>query len=361
MQTTSHPAGSPTISDLSRIAQDLQIRKVQVENVVQLLDEGNTVPFITRYRKERTGGLNEEVLRRIQDRLFHARHLADRKQTILKSIDGQGKLTDPLRDAILAADNPKRLEDLYLPYKPKKKSLASEARERGLEPLALAIWTRDPVAANLAEVLPTLVNPEKQLNTPEDVLAGVQHILAEQIAETAEVRGPVRHVIWETGELVSTKVESVPEEQGKDFRDYFAFRESARFIPPHRILAVNRGEKENILKIKLEWHPERLRSAAVANLPLADHPHREFLEKVIDDALTRLLLPSLEREIRRELTEHAQDSAISIFARNLRSLLLQPPLRGKRVLAIDPGLRTGCKLAVLDESGNLLVETVIYP
>ncbi len=361
MQTTSHPPVPQPISDLSRIAQDLQIRKVQVESVAQLLDEGNTVPFITRYRKERTGGLNEELIRRIQDRIVQSRQLSERKQTILKSIEAQGKLIDPLRDAILAADNPKRLEDLYLPFKPKKKTLATEAKEKGLEPLAIAIWNRDAAVANLPEVLAGMVNPEKNLNSADEILAGVQHILAEQIAESAEVRGPARHVIWDTGELVSAKPDNITEEQGKDFRDYFAFRESIRFIPPHRILAVNRGEKENVLKVKVEWHADRLRSAALSNLPLTDHPHREFLLKVVDDALNRLLLPSLEREVRRELTEHAQDSAVHVFARNLRSLLLQPPLRGKRVLAIDPGLRTGCKLAALDESGNLLEETVIYP
>src|SRR6516225_1204891 len=173
--------------DFSRIAQDLQIRKVQVESVVQLLDEGNTVPFITRYRKERTGGLNEEVIRLVQARVKQARQLADRKETILKSVEGQGKLTDELRAAIVAAETPKRLEDLYLPYKPKKRSLATAARERGLEPLAMAIWNREAVAANLAEVLPGMVNPEKGLASVDDVQTGVGHILAEQIAETAEI------------------------------------------------------------------------------------------------------------------------------------------------------------------------------
>jgi uncharacterized protein len=193
--------------DLSRIAQDLQIRKIQVESVVQLLDEGNTVPFITRYRKERTGGLNEEVIRQIQTRVENMRQLAERKLTILKSIEGQGKLTDELRDAIQAAETPKRLEDLYLPYKPKKRTLATDARERGLEPLALAIWNRDPAVANLGEVLAGMVNPEKKLNTPEEVLAGAGHILAEQIAETAEVRAAVRRILGETGKLTTAKAE----------------------------------------------------------------------------------------------------------------------------------------------------------
>src|ERR1700722_14583264 len=188
MQTPPTSSSETSHLDLSRIAQDLQIRKVQVEAVVQLLDEGNTIPFITRYRKERTGGMDEEVLRTIQERVGLLRQLAERKQTILRSIAGQGKLTDELRAAILAADNPKRLEDLYLPHKPKKRSLAMAAREKGLDKLATAIWEADAIVANLTEVLPTLVNPEQGLNTPEDVLLGAQHILAELVAEAADVR-----------------------------------------------------------------------------------------------------------------------------------------------------------------------------
>ena len=347
--------------DLSRIAQDLQIRKVQVESVVQLLDEGNTVPFITRYRKERTGSLNEEIIRQIEARVAHLRQLAERRQTILKSIEGQGKLTDELCSAILAADTTKRLEDLYQPYKPKKRTLATSARERGLEPLALAIWSRDPAVLNLGEVLPGMVNPEKELNTPDDVLLGVQHLLAEQIADTADVRAAIRIAVWETGKLCTAKSETVAEGQGLEYKDYFQFTETVRRIPPHRILAINRGEKEGILEARIEWDAEAVRRVALDKLPLADHPHAEFLKKVVEDALSRLLLPSLEREIRRELTDEAEDHAVSVFARNLRSLLLQRPLRGRRVLAIDPGFRTGCKIAALDEIGNLLEDAVIYP
>lgn len=358
-QSTAPPAAIPL--DLSRIAQDLQIRKVQVESVVHLLDEGNTVPFITRYRKERTGGLNEEVIRIIQTRVAQQRHLMERKQTILKSIEGQGKLTDELRAAILAAETPKRLEDLYLPYKPKKRTLATIAREKGLEPLALAIWARDPAVANLAEVLPTLVDPEKQLPTPVEVLHGVQHILAEQMSEMAEVRSAVRGVLWETGKLCTKKNEKLKPEEGVDYKDYFQFTEAIRHIPPHRILAINRGEKEHVLDTRLEADDEGIRRAALHKLPLADHPHAEFLKTVAEDALVRLVLPSLDREIRRELTHLAEDHAVSVFARNLRSLLLQRPLRSRRVLAIDPAFRTGCKLAVLDEIGGLLQDAVIFP
>jgi uncharacterized protein len=347
--------------DLSRIAQDLQIRKVHVENVVQLLDDGNTVPFITRYRKERTGGLNEEVIRRIQHRVQQLRHLSERKQTILKSIEGQGKLTDELRQAILAADSPKRLEDLYLPFKPKKRTLATDAREKGLEPLAMAIWTKDPVAANLAEVSQAAVNPEKGLNTADDVMAGVKNILAEVVSELADLRGAVRRLIWDSATIGSTKHENLPEGKGQEYKGYFEFKESVQTIPPHRILAINRGEKEGALKVKLDYDLEKVKAAALAAVNLADHPHRELLTSVLEDALTRLVLPAIDREVRRELTDFALEHAVSIFARNLRSLLLQPPLRGKRILGIDPGLRTGCKLAALDEHGNVLEHSVIYP
>lgn len=362
MQSSSQPK-APGLEplDLSRIAQDLQIRKIQVESVVQLLDEGNTVPFITRYRKERTGGLDEELIRTIQARVQAQRQLHDRKQTILKSIEAQGKLTDELRAAILAADTPKRLEDLYLPFKPKKRTLATTARERGLEPLALAIWGRDPAVANLAELLPTLVNPEKELNTPEDVLLGVQHILAELIAETADVRAAVRHVLWDTAKIMTTKSEKLAENQGREYKSYFAFTEAVKQIPPHRILAINRGEKENALSVKLDFDAEAVQRAALSQLPLEGHPQADFLRAVAADALTRLLLPSLEREIRKELTIRAEGHAVKVFARNLRSLLLAPPLRGKRVLAIDPGFRTGCKVAALDETGNLQDHAVIFP
>jgi uncharacterized protein len=419
MQTSPTPPGEFGRLDLSRIAQDLQIRKIQVECVVQLLDEGNTIPFITRYRKESTGGLDEVALRIIQERVGLLRLLAERKQTVLKSIENQGKLSDELRAAIIAAENPKRLEDLYLPYKPKKRTLATTAREKGLEPLATAIWNSDPTVANLAELLPTLVNPEKELHTPDDVLTGARHILAELIAESADVRGVIRAVLWDTGLLITSKSEKLAEGQGQEYKDYFQFKEPIRHIPPHRVLAINRGEKENALATKLEWDAETGRRVALERLPLPlpgeqpahaeappaaetatpgtdasgapaaeapsapppqpparrnpqalwtartealrCHPHAEFLCNTFDDALARLLLPSLEREIRRELTQRSEGHAVEVFARNLRGKLLAAPLRGRRVLAVDPGFRTGCKLAALDETGNLLEDGVIYP
>src|SRR5262249_2268204 len=193
-------------------------------------------------------------------------------------------------------------EDLYLPYKPKKRTLATTARERGLEPLALAIWNKESTVANLAEILPTLVNPEKELNTAEDVQLGVQHILAEQIAETADVRASVRAVLWDTGKLCTAKSEKVPEGEGLDFKDYFQFTEPLRHVPPHRVLAINRGEKENVLTVRLECETELVQRVALERLPLAEHPHAEFLKQVTADALSRLLLPTPDPEIRPQLT-----------------------------------------------------------
>jgi len=352
---------SPHQNDLSRIAQDFQIRKMHVEAVVEMIDAGNTVPFITRYRKERTGGLDEEVIRKIQSRVEALRSLADRKQTILKSIAGQGRLTDGLVQAILDADLPKRLEDLYLPFKPKKRSLAADARDKGLEPLAMAIWNADPAVSNLSEVFPGIVDPEKKLATVEDVATGVRHILAEVIAELADVRGAIRAFLRDTAVMIVAKVDNVPEGKGQEYRDYFDFKEPVRRIPPHRILAVNRGEHEKIIRIKLDADARRVRDIIARLLNFGEHPHREFLGPVLDDATDRLLLPSLEREIRREMTEFAQDHGVDIFARNLRSLLLRAPLGGIRILAVDPAIRTGCKLAVLDETGTLLEHAVVYP
>jgi uncharacterized protein len=346
--------------DLGRIAQDLQIRRVQVESVVQLLDEGNTVPFITRYRKERTGNLNEVVIREIQLRVQRLRELAERKETILKAIEAQGKLVPELAAAIRGAENPKRLEDLYLPFKPKKRTKASDARDRGLEPLAVRIWNRDETLTDLNAAAQEFVNPEKGVETPEKVLEGVGHILAEAISEMAAVRDAVRKVLWKTGKIVTSKGD-IPDAQGLEYRDYFDYSEPLSQVPPHRVLAINRGEKEGPLKLKLEVSRPELEAAFFQQLPLEGHPQGEFFRGASIDALDRLILPSMEREVRRDLTDSAEKHAVEVFARNLRSLLLQPPIPKQVVMAIDPGLRSGCKVAVLDPQGNLLDQGVVYP
>lgn len=360
--TTESPPPTPMPVDLGRIAQDLQIRRVQVESVVQLLDEGNTVPFITRYRKERTGGLHEGVIREIEGRVRRLRELAERKETILKSIEAQGKLTEELAAAIRTADTPKRLDDLYLPYKPKRKTKASEAREKGLEPLAEAIWTGDDAAADLQEAGAAFINPEKGLETAEQALEGAGHILAELIHETAAVRAEVRRVVWRLGKIATSKSDSLAEGQGLEYRDYFNYSEPVAQVPPHRVLAINRGDKEGPLKIRLEVPREEVVAATRSQLPqLEGHRHADYLSRVLDDALDRLLLPSLEREVRRDMTDMAERHAVDVFARNLRSLLLQPPVVPQVVLALDPGFKTGCKVAVLDPQGHLLEHGVIYP
>jgi protein Tex len=352
---------TPIPVDLGRIAQDMQIRRVQVESVVQMLDEGNTVPFITRYRKERTGNLSELAIREIQIRAQRLRELAERRETILKTIETQGKLTDELAAAIRAADNPKRLEDLYLPYKPKKRSKASEARDKGLEPLALGIWNREESLTDLQGAAAELINAEKGLENADQVLEGVGHILAEAVSELSDVRDIMRRVVWKIGKLVTTKSESLAEGQGLEFRDYFQFSEPVNHVPPHRVLAINRGEKEGALKAKLDVLRQELQTVLLAQLPLDGHPHAEFFSKAAIDGLDRLLFPSLEREVRRDLTEMAERHALDVFARNLRSLLLQPPIAPQTILAIDPGFRSGCKVAVLDPHGNLLEHGVIHP
>jgi uncharacterized protein len=351
---------NPIQVDLGRIAQDLQIRRVQVESVVQLLDEGNTVPFITRYRKERTGNLNEVVIHEIQLRVQRLRELAERKETILKAIEAQGKLHPDLAAAIRAAENPKRLEDLYLPFKPKKRTKASDARDKGLEPLALRVWNRDETLTDLGAAAAEFVNAEKGLETPEKVMEGVGHILSEAISEMAAVRDAVRKVVWKTGKIVTSKGD-VPEGQGLEYRDYFDYSEPLSHVPPHRVLAINRGDKEGPLKIKFEVARPELEAAFFHQIPLESHPQAEVFRAAAMDALDRLILPSMEREVRRDLTEAAEKHAVEVFARNLRSLLLQPPISKQVVLAVDPGLRSGCKVAVLDPHGNLLDQAVIYP
>ncbi len=350
----------PIPVDLGRIAQDLQIRRVQVESVVQLLDEGNTVPFITRYRKERTGNLNEVVIREIQVRVQRLRELAERKETILKTIEAQGKLDADLAAAIRAADNPKRLEDLYLPFKPKKRTKASDARERGLEPLAVRIWTRDETLTDVGAAAEAFVNAEKGVDSVEKVLEGVGHILAEAISEMATVRDAVRKVVWKTGRIVTSKAE-VPEGQGLEFRDYFDYTEPVAQIPPHRVLAINRGDKEGPLKVRLDVPRPEIESAMFGQLSLDGHPQHDLFHASAIDALERLILPSMEREVRRDLTESAEKHAVEVFARNLGSLLLQPPIPKQPVLAIDPGFKNGCKVAVLDAAGQLVDQAVVFP
>lgn len=345
--------------DLRRVARELALRPEQVENVVALLDEGNTVPFITRYRKERTGNLDEEQIRRIQERVDSLRQIAERAETITRLIDSQGKLTSELRAAIAAADSLKRLEDLYLPFRPKRRTRGMIARERGLEPLADRIWSSDPALCDLEDAAAKFIDPAKELVTVAEVLGCASDILAERIAEDADVRESVRKVAWRTGRFAVSATKS-GEESGGDYRDYFDYSEAVQKVPPHRILAINRGEEAGALRVRYEWDDAQAARAVCEQLRLGDHRFAVFLRSCAVDSLERLIQPSLDREIRKELTARAESHAVTVFAQNLRNLLLQAPLTGRRVAAIDPGFRTGCKLVALDELGNLLAHDVIY-
>ncbi|HTU25641.1 MAG TPA: Tex-like N-terminal domain-containing protein [Pirellulales bacterium] len=345
--------------DLRSIAGPLQIPLPRVERVIELLDAGNTVPFITRYRKDETGGLDEEQIRQIQQRLGKLRLLGERKQTILRSIESQGKLTEALAAEIEAAESTKRLEDLYLPFKPKKQTLATLARERGLEPLAEEVLSASPMAANLDARAAEFVATDRGVTSPADALLGVGHILAEIFSERADLRQRLRKILQRTGKLTSARAEP-DDKKSQGFRDYFAYSEQLGQVPPHRILAINRGERAKVLRVKVEADMPAMEQTADELLVPADHPHADLLRGCARDALSRLVFPSLEREARRELTDRAEAHAVQVFARNLRNLLLQAPVRSRRVLAADPGFKSGCKLAALDEFGNLLAHAVIH-
>jgi len=345
--------------DFRPVAQTLQLSLRQVETVVELLDAGNTVPFITRYRKDQTGGLDEEQIRQIESRLIKMRLLAERKQTILRSIESQGKLTPELASEIEAAHSTKRLEDLYLPFKPKKQTLATTARERGLEPLADELLAAAPECANLDARAADFINTDKGVTSAADALLGVGHILAERISERADLRHKLRQILNRTGKLCSARAEA-DEKLAQGFRDYFDFHEPLEKVPQHRVLAINRGERAKVLRARIDADTEAMQTVVDELVCPPEHPHAEFIRGCGRDALQRLIFPSLEREVRRELTDWAEAHAVEVFARNLRNLLLQKPLRGRRVLAIDPGFKSGCKLAALDEFGGLIDQAVIH-
>ncbi|MGE0605666.1 MAG: Tex-like N-terminal domain-containing protein [Pirellulales bacterium] len=345
--------------DLGPIARELNLRPAQVETVVGLLDAGNTIPFITRYRKDQTGGLDEEDIGRILDRVTKARLLHDRKQTILRSIESQGKLTPELAAAIAAAETSARLEDLYLPFKPKKQTLATAARERGLQLLADEILSAAPSCADLDARAADFVNPDRQVANAADALLGAGHILAELFSERADLRQALRGIVTRSGKLATAAIDPAAE-AAKPFRDYFDYREQIGKVPPHRVLAINRGEKHKALRVKLEVDEPAMHQAVDQGVSADDHPHAAFLRGCGRDALERLIFPSLEREVRRDLTDKAEAHAVKVFARNVRNLFLQPPVRDRRVLAVDPGFKSGCKLAALDEFGQLLEHGVIH-
>lgn len=343
---------------IAKLKEELKVEKWQVEAAVKLIDEGNTIPFISRYRKEATGSLNDEELRSLSERLIYLRNLEEKKETVLHSIEEQGKLTEELKAQILAAQTLVVVEDLYRPYRPKRKTRASVAKEKGLEGLAMLILEQNTTQP-LEEAAAEYVNPEKEVNTVQEAIEGAKDIIAEQISDEAAHRIYIRNITMEEGRITSTardeKAQSV-------YEMYYAYEEPVKKAAGHRILALNRGEKEKILNVKIEAPQERILQYLAKKTITQDNPVTEpILREVIEDSYGRLIAPAIEREIRNELTEKAEDGAISVFGKNLEQLLLQPPISGKVVLGWDPAFRTGCKLAVVDATGKVLDTKVIYP
>ena len=344
---------------IQKIAEDLSLKKMQVEAAVQLLDEGNTVPFIARYRKEATHGLNDEELRSLEEKLQYLRNLEERRESILNSIAEQGKLTEELKAQIEAADTAVRLEDLYLPYKKKRRTRGMIAREKGLEGLAKAILTPSVNPVKEAE---KYLSEEKEVRSVEEALNYAKDILAEEFSENASYREWIRNKTMELGSISSSKKETEENPDAKTYEMYFDYEEKVKTIPGYRTLAINRGEKEQVLSVKLNFPQEEIIAYLEKQAGKAlQGENLRLLQEAVLDSFKRLISPSIETEIRNILTEKAEDGAIAIFADNLKQLLMQAPIVGKVVLGWDPGFRTGCKIAVVDPTGKVLDTTVIYP
>ena len=343
---------------IAKLAEELNIRSQQAEAAVKLIDEGNTIPFISRYRKEATGALNDEVLRNLFDRLTYLRNLEEKKEQVLSSIEEQGKLTEEIRRQILAAETLVAVEDLYRPYRPKRRTRATIAKEKGLEPLANLIllqMTNTPLETEAKAYL----DSEKGVDSAEDAIAGAMDIIAELISDEAHYRKYIRERTMRAGKIISTAKDP---EADSVYEMYYDFEDSLAKLAGYRVLALNRGEAEKILTIKVEAPTEQITQYLEKKVITQNNPHTTpILKAVIEDSYKRLIAPAIEREIRNELTEQAEDGAIRIFGKNLEQLLMQPPIAGRVVLGWDPAFRTGCKLAVVDPTGKVLDTTVIYP
>ena len=336
------------------LCQEFHLKTQQCENVLRLIDDGNTIPFIARYRKEQTGSLDDQLLREIYERLQYLRGLDKRRGEIAAALEEQGNLTDELSDRLQKAATLTELEDLYRPFRPKRRTRATVAREKGLEPLALALLMQNETKGTAQELARPYVNPEKGVETAEDALQGARDILAEQMSDDADVRKSLRALAMRTGVLESKSAS----EEDSVYATYYDFSQEARNLPAHRVLAMNRGEREGFLKVSL-----RLSDAACVDVleKAFVRPGSVTTEQVAlaaQDAWDRLLQPSIEREIRADLTERASASAIQVFGKNLHQLLMAPPVKGRVTLGVDPGFRTGCKLAVVDENGKVLATGV---
>ena len=342
---------------LKQLTTELGVRFEQVEAAVKLIDEGNTIPFIARYRKEATGALNDEVLRNLDERLTYLRGLEEKKEQVLRSIEEQGKLTEELKAQIEAAATMVVLEDLYRPYRPKRRTRATIAQEKGLTPLAELILAQETTVP-LTESAAAYISEEKEVKTAEEAIAGALDIIAEQISDEADYRGYIRDITMEEGSIASSAKD---EEAESVYEMYYNFSEKLATLPGHRILALNRGENEKILTVKIQAPEERILRYLETKVIVKDNPYtNDYLKATAEDSYRRLIAPAIDREIRNELTEKAEEGAIKVFGKNLEQLLMQPPIVGQTVLGWDPGFRTGCKLAVVDATGKVLDTAVVY-
>lgn len=341
------------------LAKEFSLSVAQVEKTVNLIDEGNTIPFIARYRKEVTGGLSDNVLRDMDERLKYLRNLEERKDEVIRLIDEQGKLTDELRKDIEDATVLQRVEDLYKPYKKKKATRASKAKEKGLAPLADIIRAQSPQDKSLEEITKPFIDPEKEVNTHDEAVQGACDIIAEEISEDADLIEKLREMTYEAAVLCTEAVDS---EEKSVYDMYYDRSERVKDVPNHRILAINRGEKDKKLKVKLQMDEEQVAfEIGKAYINKEPNIYTELMDAVVRDSYKRLIAPSVEREIRNTLTERAEKDAVKVFAKNTEKLLMAAPVKGKKIISIDPGYRTGCKVAVLGKTGKLLAYTTIYP
>ena len=350
----------PSTAVLLHIAQQVEVPLKGLVATISLLDEGATVPFIARYRKEVTGNLDEVQIRSIQEKIEYFRELEDRRETVLQSIEEQGKLNPELRARIEAVLEKNELEDLYLPYKPKRRTKASMARDKGLEPLARSLWEQQPIGQPLGQYAAGFVSEEKGVASVEEALEGARHIAAEWLSENAEFRKRLREMMIAEGVVTSRAIEGVEDPEGK-YRMYADYREPVAKIPSHRMLAIRRGANEGFLRFEIELEPDKPLAYLRSKVIRAPGEWVEHLEQAVEDSYQRLLNPSIQTEVRQELKERSDEEAIRVFRENLQNLLLAPPAGPLSVLGVDPGVRTGCKLAVVDETGKFLENAVIYP
>lgn len=343
---------------IEKLASEFKVKTAQVESTVALIDEGNTIPFIARYRKEVTGGLTDVTLRDMDERLQYLRNLESRKEEVLRLIEEQGKLTEELKAEIQKAEVLQRVEDLYKPYKQKKATRASKAKERGLEPLAMIFHAQQKKEGNPLDFAADFINPDKEVETAEDAVQGAMDIIAEMIADDADLTKAIREKTFAKGQIAT---EATDPEEKTVYEMYYGSSEAIAKMPNHRVLAVNRGEKEKKLKVKVAIDSEEITGLIAKQVIRGKSIFTGLLEETIADSYKRLIAPSIEREMRNILTERAETEAVKVFAKNTEKLLMVPPVKGKKIISIDPGYRTGCKVAVLDETGKLKAYTTIYP